>query len=422
MTTENKDEQPKKRGIDDSKFEPQAHACFPFNGEGEDPRKIYWLRIKRRLGDGEEWCAKDFAADDIKTWEDVTRRYGGGTYKLYAMSPGFRWQGETQWQHFEGEPLPLNTTSKKPEVTPARPAAPAPVPAPVAVAGPSLEQTLLLKAMDNQTAILTAVLANKSQTNPLELLAGLQKLMPNGDPLGQLKQVLELRDRFDGGNGKEADGGFEGKIVDLVKMLKDGAPKEDEKTDKKDVVLDGFGKVTVERSEFEAQQRWAKREKELKKQIKALEERLDNRKTEKTPKHGPERTHVTQSYATPATPAPPWQLNGGVWWCYANNAWWYWDGLKAVRYEHTVHSVEQVIPDEPRDDEEEEDDVAVESEDSFDGELNEKTATEEAPKSQTKASEAKPAGFDMSTVQEMMKDPGFLAFASNMLDNIGGQK
>lgn len=114
-----------------------GHPLFPRpdTETGPDTRRIDLIHIERYTENGREACPTPFLASELRSWNDVISRFGGGTYMARAMcGKTFRFQGNTEKMTFHSPPSRPFTDSPMPakvarEEEPARPA-PAPPPAP----------------------------------------------------------------------------------------------------------------------------------------------------------------------------------------------------------------------------------------------------------------------------------------------------
>ncbi len=86
--------------------EGQGHPLFP-RGEhetGPDKRRIDLIQIDRMREDGTlEHCPRYFKSSEIRSWQDIVERFGGGSYRLRALcGKTYQFQGSTDRREFFG--------------------------------------------------------------------------------------------------------------------------------------------------------------------------------------------------------------------------------------------------------------------------------------------------------------------------------
>jgi hypothetical protein len=95
----------------------QRHPLFPREGAGPELPEIRFLSFRRKLPNGGiEHCPEDIPADEIQSWDDVVRLWGGGEYQAIGkneLGSIVAWYPplERPWMRFEQEPRPFMPSS-----------------------------------------------------------------------------------------------------------------------------------------------------------------------------------------------------------------------------------------------------------------------------------------------------------------------
>ena len=219
--------------------EGQGHPLFP-RGEhetGPDKRRIDLIQVDRTRDDGTlEHCPRYFKASEIRSWQDIVERFGGGAYRLRALcGKTYQFQGSTDRREFFGPPArPMADDTRSGQKQPARAeAAAAPATAqppgaqPMAPGWPSPNGwpwvapqngispeilALLMKSMerpatgpqdtimaivlkgmmDQQTTVMKAAFERPTAPNPLESLQHIKPLLENTSGVAQFIKGVEL--------------------------------------------------------------------------------------------------------------------------------------------------------------------------------------------------------------------------------------
>jgi hypothetical protein len=210
----------------------RGHPLFPRpeSETGPDPRNIDLIHIERWLPDGtREVCPIAFKASEIRSWEDITKRFGGEcTYQLRAQcGTTFRWQGTTEKTPIASPPIkPFVVEAGPPKPAPAAaatgsmPAAasapPAPAAAPVAVSPPSAVAPVFHHVpmgsylpqpaapapggMSDLVAVLQAIVKSTADMQGAILRAMIEARAPHQAP-STLELLRELKPMLDSSGG-----------------------------------------------------------------------------------------------------------------------------------------------------------------------------------------------------------------------------
>jgi hypothetical protein len=250
-----------------------GHPLFP-RGEhetGPDKRRIDLLQIDRLREDGTlEHCPRYFKSSEIRSWQDIVERFGGGSYRLRALcGKTYQFQGSTERREFFGPPTrPMAEDTRsgqkaagRAEIAPALPTStPSPAqPAPVAPGWPpsngwpwgapqngispeilallmkSMERSatspqdpimaILLKGMmDQQATIMKVAFDRPAAPNPLETLQHLKPLLESTNGVAQLIKGVELAKSLHGSSPAAAPDQGEDMLSMITQMFSKLAP------------------------------------------------------------------------------------------------------------------------------------------------------------------------------------------------------
>lgn len=254
--------------------EGHGHPLFP-RGEhetGPDKRRIDLIQVDRMREDGTlEHCPRHFKASEIRSWQDIVDRFGGGSYRLRALcGKTYQFQGSTERREFFGPAArPLAEDARSGQKSPAQQPTPAaampaqqppastpagwPPPPPagwpwmmpnnqnggiapevLALLMKSMERpatspqdqimAIVLKGMlDQQTALVKMMFDRPATPSPLDALQQIKPLLDNTNGVEQLLKGVELAKSLHSSSPAAADQG-EDVLTMITSMLQKLAP------------------------------------------------------------------------------------------------------------------------------------------------------------------------------------------------------